>query len=64
MTPENVENLASKRSDKFKKEKELALRSYLTNELELNSNEVSKIMQEFQLNPKNINSLRNKAKKN
>ena len=63
MTPENVENLASKRSDKFKKEKELALRSYLTNELELNSNEVSKIMQEFQLNPKNINSLRNKAKK-
>jgi len=63
MTPENVKNLASKRSDKFKKEKELALRSYLTNELELNSNEVSKIMQEFQLNPKNINSLRNKAKK-
>ena len=63
MTSENVQNLASKRSEKFKKEKELELRSYLTNELELNSNEITKIMQEFQLNPININSLRNKAKK-
>ena len=61
MTPTNVENLASKRSEKFKKEKNIALRSYLTVELGLEPSEVEKIMQEFQVNPRNYNALRKKA---
>jgi hypothetical protein len=63
MTPTNVENLASKRSEKFKKEKNIALRSYLTVELGLEPSEVEKIMQEFQVNPRNYNALRKKAMK-
>jgi hypothetical protein len=63
MTPEDVKNLASKRSEKFKKEKNVALRSYLSVELGLEPSEVEKIMQEFQVNPRNYNALRKKAMK-
>ena len=63
MTPENVTNLASKLQGNFKKEKELSLRKYITDELKLKPEDIETIMKNFNLNPRNMNTLREKAKK-
>ena len=63
MTVTNVKNRASKRANEFKREKETALRAYLTNDLKLAANDVETIMRNFNLNPRNMDTLREKALK-
>jgi hypothetical protein len=63
MTVINVKNKASQRAQEFKKEKEIALRRYLQNDLKLAANDVETVMKNFNLNPRNMGILREKAKK-
>ena len=63
MTVINVKNQASKRSTEFKREKEIALRRYLKDDLKLTNDDIETIMKNFNLNPRNMNALREKAKK-
>jgi hypothetical protein len=63
MTVMNVKNQASKRAEEFKREKEVALRKYLTDDLKLAANDVETIMKNFNLNPRNMGTLREKAQK-
>src|SRR5210317_523568 len=63
MTVSNVKNVATQRAQEFKKEKEIALRRYLQNDLKLAANDVETVMKNFNLNPRNMGILREKAKK-
>ena len=61
MTVLNVKKLANNRSQAFKKEKGVALRKYLTDDLRLSQNDIEKIMANFNTNSRNMESLRQKA---
>ena len=61
MTVLNVKKLANNRSQAFKKEKGVALRKYLTDDLRLSQNDIEKIMANFNANSRNMESLRQKA---
>src|SRR6056300_263456 len=63
MTPEDVKDLADKLSAKFKKEKEMSLRKYVTDELKLSPEDIESIMKNFNINPRNMATLREKAAK-
>ena len=63
MTPEDVKDLADKLSAKFKKEKEMSLRKYVTDELKLSPEDIESIMKNFNINPRNMAALREKAAK-
>src|SRR5210317_1345420 len=63
MTIVNVKNKASNLSDQYKKEKEIALRRHLQDDLQLSTNDVNTIMRNFNTNPRNMNALHEKAKK-
>ena len=63
MTPEDVKDLADKLSAKFKKEKEISLRKYVTDELKLRPEDIESIMKNFNINPRNMATLREKAAK-
>jgi hypothetical protein len=63
MTIVNVKNKASNLSGQYKKEKEIALRRHLQDDLQLSTNDVNTIMRNFNTNPRNMNALHEKAKK-
>jgi hypothetical protein len=63
MTIINVKNKASNLSGQYKKEKEIALRRHLQDDLQLSTNDVNTIMRNFNTNPRNMNALHEKAKK-
>ena len=63
MTVSNVKNKAIQRAQEFKKEKEIALRRYLRNDLKLTANDIETIMKNFNINSRNMSILREKAKK-
>jgi hypothetical protein len=63
MTIIEVKNKASNLSSQYKKEKEIALRRHLQDDLQLSANDVNAIMRNFNTNPRNMNALHEKAKK-
>ena len=61
MTLGQAKNQASRRAAEFKKEKEMALRLYMKNELKLNPADTETVMESFEINSRNMGALRTKA---
>jgi hypothetical protein len=53
---------AKKKSDEYKKEKELELRKYLSANLKLNTNIVENIMRDYALNPRDMDKYKNRGR--
>jgi len=62
MTVVNLKNKASTLSSQYKKEKEIALRRHLKNDLNLANDDINTIMRNFDANPRNMNALHEKVK--